>query len=248
MIINEKDILFIKGGAFDCGYELKLQNNEVLTRLELLNKLCKGKNVLHIGCCDHIPMIDEKVRRHEWLQGLLEETANNCIGIDIAEDAIEYIKKKGYSSNVYCMDITSNEYEKIPPLNYNCVVLGEILEHVDNPVEFLAKMKNNLRKFNFDTGGEIIITVPNLFKIQRIKWKKPIEIINSDHRYWFSPYTIAKVLYRSGITPCQILFADQEFSNWYIDKGLKKCFPKLRKTILRRKSYCGNTLIAIGRT
>ena len=47
----------------------------------------------------------------------------------------------------------------------------------------------------FDCDSDkLIITVPNAFSLENLFFtlsKK--ECINSDHRYWFSPYTIAKI-------------------------------------------------------
>ena len=35
------------------------------------------------------------------------------------------------------------------------------------------------------------------------------ELINSDHRYWFSPYTIAKVMLQAGMELDEIFFANR---------------------------------------
>lgn len=248
MIITKKDMTYLLGKKFDDGYEMKLKNNAVQTRLEFLLNRCKDKNVLHIGCCDHKPLIKAKVEHHIWLQRLLEEVSKTCIGIDIAEETIEYVKEEHFSNNVYYGDVTDiSVTNKIPNIDYNCVVLGEILEHVDNPADFISKLKSTLVQLNFPADGEIIISVPNLFKMQRIGLRKPVEIINTDHRYWFSPYTLAKVLIQGGIYPSEIIFVDQTFSNWYIDRGMNKIFPKLRKHILKKRSYCSNGLVAIGK-
>lgn len=248
MILSDRDLTYLKGMDFDDGYEMQLENNAVMTRLEFLLNRCKGKRVLHIGCCDHRPLIKEKVEHHIWLQGLLEEVADVCIGVDIAEDTIEYVRKEGFSNNVYYGDVTNVDIiNKIPVIDYNCVVMGEILEHVDDPVIFISQLKNTLLKLNFPSDGEIIIDVPNLYKMQRSGLRRPVEIINTDHRYWFSPYTLAKVLIRGGVSPYEIVFADQKFSNWYVDRGLNKCVPKIRRSLLKPKSYRGDTLIAVGR-
>lgn len=248
MIISGKDLSYLQGQNFDDGYELKLTNNRVMTRLDFLLDRCKGKNVLHIGCCDHKPLIKEKVEHHIWLQGLLEEVSDSCIGVDIDKDTIEYVREERFSNNVYWGDITDESIvNTIPQMYYDCVVMGEILEHVDNPVEFMNRFKNTLVKLNFPLDGEIIISVPNLYKMQRFGLRRSVEIINTDHRYWFSPYTLAKILIRGGVFPGEIFFVDQEFSNWYIDRGLNKCVPGLRKFLLKQKSYCSNGLIAIGK-
>ncbi len=50
-------------------------------------------------------------------------------------------------------------------------------------------------------ADRIIVTVPNAFKFENfLNAMRDREAINSDHRYWFTVYTIAKVMTLSGIT------------------------------------------------
>ena len=77
-------------------------------------------------------------------------------------------------------------------------MFGEIIEHLDDPVSFLkvfkAKYGENVSRF--------IITVPSIYnKRQFINMKNYREVINSDHRFWFTPYTISKVLVSAGYNP-----------------------------------------------
>jgi len=75
------------------------------------------------------------------------------------------------------------------------MVLGEILEHVDNPVDFITRLRIKYK----DKIKGLIITVPNAFRKRNFyNAFRNIEKINSDHRYWFSPYTITKVLHQGG--------------------------------------------------
>lgn len=136
-------------------------------------------------------------------------------------------------------DILKNEWDYI--------VLGEILEHVDNPVEFLEKILKNYGK----NIKNILITVPNILSTGRILEikKNNGEMINSDHRYWFSPYTLLKVTERAGIKieNSNIYFTDLYIFNFFCLKKLYRIIEKLlNKKIFSYKFYDFATLIFIG--
>ena len=85
------------------------------------------------------------------------------------------------------------------------IVLGEVLEHINNPVEFLTQLNSNF-KGHVDS---IIITVPNAFALKNIKNAfRNVEEINSDHRYYFTPYTLGKILTLSGYRNMEFSFAE----------------------------------------
>ena len=140
----------------DCFIETSNDmDSGVTTRLERLLALAKGKRVLHIGCCDHIGLIDEKIAKRTWLHGLLLESAEECLGIDIDSEAVDYVKSLGYGG-VYCCDILEDFPEELKGHHFDLVILGEIVEHLDSPVEFLRALHSC-----FDYNYELIVTVPN---------------------------------------------------------------------------------------
>lgn len=60
----------------------------------------------------------------------------------------------------------------------------------------------------FHFKGEYIITVPNAFSFLRDKkFASRVECINSDHRFWFTHYTISKIMYMAGIKRIHVYFA-----------------------------------------
>lgn len=211
MKFTKKDYEYLNGRLFSNGYDLNLSDSAVYARTDKILDIVRGKSCLHIGCCDHIPLIEEKIRQNIWLHGLLEANCRHVIGIDINREAVAYVNQKGFASReVYYADVTSPDFCNQIPLAesvFDCVLLGEILEHVDNPTLFLTSMKANMERLGFQ--GEYIITVPNAFCMLRGgKYGSGIECINSDHRYWFTPYTIAKVLTAAGITPIELWFVN----------------------------------------
>lgn len=211
MKFTEKDYAYLNGELFSNGYDLLLNDTSVYARTDKIIDIVRGKACLHVGCCDHIPLIEEKIRQNIWLHGLLEANCSRVVGIDINKEAVDYVNQKKFTPNeVYYADITSSDFiHQIPSANLKIdyVLLGEIIEHVDNPVLFLTSMKENMEKLGFQ--GEYILTVPNAFCMLRGgKYGQGIECINSDHKYWFTPYTIAKVMSAAGITPKELWFVN----------------------------------------
>ena len=251
MKYTEQDYEYLEGKKFSSAYFMKLENNPLYERIELIKHITEGKSVIHVGCCDHVDLIKEKMEKNRWLHRILEENCEEVLGIDICEEAVNYVNVNNYSQrHVYCADITSKEFKNIVPYKkYDYVLLGEILEHVDNPVCFLTEMNNTLKDYGFD--GKYIITVPNAFSLQRLFYLNGVEGINTDHKYWFTPFTLGKVLTDAGIVPQEVLFASFAKGGNGKNKFTEFMFVVL-ETLRRRpsnyKSFRGSQLVVIGKT
>jgi len=184
-------------------------------RLDLLETLLKGKSVLHFGCCDHENLIKEKVSNNSHLQIKLAKICSKCIGIDNNKAAIEILKNLNIE-NCYHYDLFESNIAEIENETYDYILLGEILEHISNPVAFLIKIRQK-----FKNSVKIIITVPNALSSKNFyNIKKGIEEINTDHKYWFTPYTIAKVATDAGFKFESLYFVDRSKINIF-DKIIK---------------------------
>lgn len=195
------------GGIFDFSDKI-FDPSRINAIIKLISKSIGGGvvSVIHLGACDHKNLIDDKIRRNEWLHKLLTENSSQCIGFDINEESVKYCHSIGWK-NIYFLDMISQYeqvYEKISYLKkWNYLIAGEIVEHLDNPVAFL-KCLNEYYKNRID---KIIITVPNAFRINNVKFSlEGKEGINTDHRYWFTPYTICKVVHRAGFKIEELLY------------------------------------------
>lgn len=171
-------------------------------RADLIVDMIRGKSVLHVGCVDHLQELPGKIATGTWFHGRLSEAASRCFGIDINRAGIEMLHSRWGISNVEYGDIAADAgIDSIKAHAWDWIVLGEVLEHIDNPVQFLSGIAKN---YGHDIHG-IIISVPNAFRAGNlINTFRNRELINSDHRYWFSPYTLQKVAYRSGIEPISL--------------------------------------------
>lgn len=250
MKFSDQDYSYFSGEKFSKGYKLELKNNPLYDRIETILYLVKNKRVMHIGCCDHQPLILNKIKEHRWLQGRLDDSCSHVIGVDINQEAVTYVNKHKLSKNpIYHADVTSDEFLSIvPKCKIDYVLLGEILEHVDNPVLFLSNMREVLIKYGFE--GEYIITVPNAFSLQIGEYTKGVELINSDHKYWFTPFTLGKVMFDAGIKPLEVIFVDSvrgcNGANWFTNLFFHG-IAKIKNKPSVYKSFRSGQMICIGK-
>ena len=93
---------------------------------------------------------------------------------------------------------------------------------------FLQRFRENYG----DVVEQIVITVPNALRAGNVKGAfRNTETINSDHRFFFTPYTIAKVACDAGFTPEQILMATFTRAGWLKTKLLNRA-PLLAEDII----------------
>ncbi|CCB91936.1 putative uncharacterized protein [Waddlia chondrophila 2032/99] len=225
---------YLSGAKFHNGLNVQISNrHELKDRLCKIEELVQNKNVLHAGCVDHLPLIKEKIHSNRWLHKRLSLCASRCMGFDIDQPGIEFVKKLGYSNVIY-HDLIKDKIlpKEICEFEWDYMVLGELLEHINNPVLFLEELKNKYQA----KVSKVIITVPNAFRISNFKFSLfNKELINSDHRYWFTPYTLAKIIVESGL-----IMEDMHFVEGCLSR---KSFFK--NFLLKRKPLFCDTIVAI---
>ncbi len=229
---------YLNDQLFDQGLFVNITTNNIpLRRQEAIIENTKNKNVIHVGCVDHLEIIEDKIEHNTWLHSKIIESSSECIGIDINKKGIDYLKNKLKIDNVYYCDLIKNRLNKLMEKNWDIMVLGEIVEHVTNPQEFLSKIFS-LYKYNVN---KIIITVPNVYCYNNYRnAKRGIEVINSDHKTVFSPYTLVKTLNQCGFKTDQIFFADPTYKIWH------RIMNKVFKTkFFRNKKTLSNTIVAL---
>ena len=189
---------FVKGEKFSNGLEIDCSTTyPILDRLGLIVEKTRGKKVIHIGFADHVPLIKEKIAAGRWLHKRLVESCERCVGLDINREAVEFVQRELGIADVHCFDIFGDElFEDIRSERFDYLVLGDVIEHTNSPVEFLSAID---RKFGC-IADKVLITVPNAFDFANIRLlTKNREVINTDHRYWFTPFTLAKVVSEAGL-------------------------------------------------
>jgi hypothetical protein len=225
---------YLSGAKFSNSrkFKLKIQNEKTLdSRNNSILSFVKGKKILHLGCVDHENLIGQS----NWLHEKIDKLATRCLGVDINQNGLAMLSEMGYTDLV-CGDITSSEL--IPEIvsdKWDYILICDVLEHIDNPVHFLQMIKHNY-------GNHIdnfIITVPNYLNWNNVKNSiRNIEKINTDHRYWFSIFTISKVLVLSkyNIEEIRLVMNGEVKNRGLLTRFLLKRYFQLRDTLFVRGS------------
>jgi hypothetical protein len=222
---------YFLGKRFSSNLTVEIRpDGDVLPRMDRLTDLVQGRSVLHIGCCDHAPILKRRLADGLWLHERLTQAAERCLGIDIDKNAVAQVKALTGFDNVIAADITRPGIADISSSRWDIALFGDVLEHVQAPVEFLSAFRVHYGK----SVDKIVVSVPNCMRGGNATGAlRNRETINSDHCFEFSPFTLAKVMALSG-------FHIQEF---YYSTFTAARFPK--SLIYRRKPYLAHTLIAV---
>lgn len=184
---------FSSGRAFDFTYEP--EDFQYQSRIDVLKRLVTGKQLIHLGCVDEVATIRHRMARGKWLHKELDEVAERCLGVDINEAGVDFINNELGFRDVIVHDVTQPPTDDLAERTWDYFMVPEVLEHIDNPVYFLKKIRQH-----FETNvSRMIITVPNAFTPENMRnARNGREVINTDHRYWFTPFTLAKVVLGAG--------------------------------------------------
>lgn len=154
-----------------------------------------GKNVLDIGVCEHDLA---HMNLDGWAHGRICKVAKSCVGVDILSDLVDETNKRGY--NVVCMDATSDNYLG---KKFDVVNIGDVIEHVDNPVKLIKFAKRHLKK-----NGKIYVCTPNPYfaKTFLTLFTKGTVVANLEHVSWITPSLALEISRRAGA----------KFENYYV--------------------------------
>lgn len=187
--------------AFDrVSHELSFQifqteNHPV--RTESLNTILKhidnSSNVLDLGCSGG------------EISYLISKNAKTVTGLDHNKESIEIAKKKFSRSNLKFLQGDAFDYIKCQkPFSYDKLILSHILEHLENPDQFLIECKKHFKM--------IYIEVPDFEKtylnIYRERLKSKLSYTDEDHIFEFDRAEIESLFIKTGLT---IIYAEFRF-------------------------------------
>lgn len=189
----------LTGAKFDADFGVQYQRQQLVRyRNDVLVEACRGKRVLHIGCCDHAPLIAQKIASGDWLHKQISDVASAAVGVDIDGDAVLAARRISGLTNIIQGDVTQPGLSEIDGADFDVAVFGEVLEHIGNPVFFLERFVEHYGR----AGQSVIVTVPNAFRGGNVRnIFRNRETINSDHRFFFTPFTLLKVAMDAGLEP-----------------------------------------------
>lgn len=195
----------IDGNVLAMAREYLLRRKTVISKMfmEHVKDEISGKRVLDIGICEHdFSFIDKENWRHKFMAG----NSEYCLGIDILDDILEELKRRGY--NVRKADATSEEYlgER-----FDVVFIGDVLEHVSRPVDLLLFARRHLLP-----EGKIFVTTPNPFYFYRF-WetiRDGVPMDNLDHVSYVTPTSALELGRRAGLELARYIFFKGSNRRW----------------------------------
>jgi len=232
MKLSDEIYDYLIGSKFSNGLRINIAHteNSIISRIDYLENISNDKKIVHVGCADHLELIHKKIRSNTWLHNRLLTSSNRCLGIDVNLEAVNFIKDNLNINDVYYHNIIND-----PPLSqltaakWDYMIIGEILEHTDNPVLFLKQVNEKYGAY----VDNIVITVPNAFELANIKALfSNTEFINTDHRYYFTPYTLAKVGTMANLKMIEYIFSQSYMPKGIFSNLLLKKYPQLRESII----------------
>ena len=117
-------------------------------------------------------------------------------GVEISSAAVEYVRKQGYGK-VFCGKLDEARY---PSNHFDVVASSEVLEHVDDPREFVCEVARVLRP-----GGLFWATTPHgrgvSAKLLGLKWSI---VVPPDHLHLFSVGGVRSLLKNAGFRRIRI--------------------------------------------
>ena len=160
---------------------------EPVCRLDVIKNLCRGKEVLDIGCVQHDA---ENAVSDAWLHKALVSVATKVVGVDYLEKDIADLRSNGY--DVVAGDVTR-------PLaidrQFDVIVVGNLIEHLSNFEGLFENLQRLLRD-----GGYVLISTANPFYREQYFYSafKNDILINPEHTCWMDPVALDQLARRFG--------------------------------------------------
>lgn len=163
----------------------------LVNRKQFITEYCRDKAVLHIGFAD-APFTAERIQQQTLLHTQLKATASSLYGVDTNEDAVNNYRTLTGDENVSTVPL--REWKQEQASLYELVLVGEVLEHIASPSEFITECTTLLQP-----GQEVLVTVPNFTSLDSMAASlHTTESVHEDHHWYFSPYTLLRKFNQSA--------------------------------------------------
>ena len=207
----------------------------VYGRQNVIITKCKDKQVLHLGCVDEGHLY-ERFERGELMHQMLAVVSKELWGVDIDTKGIEYLRHQGFE-NLLVGDVCMLEsVEVLRNRVFEVIVASEVIEHLQNPGLFFEGVK----RFMIPEETELILTVPNAFRIDNLLWLfRGVEYVHPDHYYWFSYYTVCHFLEKNGFVLKNVMVYSFQRQEILPRVSLTPSFTKLDDFEKTQKSFWG---------
>ena len=167
-------------------------------RFTVIERFVRDRDVMDLGCVDSRPARHNAQQRFEYKANLLHkrlaEVNRGVLGVDIDPEGAKVLNDQGY--RVIVADVEEMDLGR----QFDTIVAGEIIEHLENPGRFLRNMRRHLKP-----DGVIIISTPNPFYVGSAWkiWRYGKPAVHEDHMGWQDPTTMQQLLRRTGFEPVE---------------------------------------------
>jgi len=121
-------------------------------RFDAIKELVRGKKVLDVGCVG----MGYQEEGDFWIHGKICNIARKTIGVDVVEDKLEEIRKRGY--NVVLLDVNM-KFDLGE--TFDVIHVGQVLTYITNFDTFFDNMRKHLKP-----NGIIILSVTNSYSFK----------------------------------------------------------------------------------
>ena len=176
----------------------KMPVTQPVDRLSYIANLCSNKVVLDIGCFDETAI--GKRDTEYWLHGRIRSLAIRVVGVDSSNQIPIKGIRTGANAVIYRGDGVEIDTGIANCDNFQIVVAGEFIEHIENPLRFFRNMMTSF------PGRDLVISTPNgacfanalLGSIGR-------EVQHPDHLHNFSYKILNTLCMRAGFKDWEIV-------------------------------------------
>lgn len=197
----------------------KIKCSRPVNKLSFLKRMVLNKTVLDLGALDETAY-KAKTNTGFWVHGVMSETAKKVIGIDSSEflDAYKDGLKTSPNSIILKGDVFCLETFITPDIDI--VVAGELIEHLNDAMSFLTKMKT----YDCLKGKKLILTTPNACSMYNIILGIfGRESTHKDHVNIYSYKTLNTLCKKTSIGNWRIIPSYASYSEMILNsRGIKK--------------------------
>lgn len=176
----------------------KMPVGRPVDRLAYIAKLCRKKTVLDVGCYDETAL--SKRDTEHWLHGRICALASRVVGIDSSNQIPLDGIRTGKNSIIHRGDGVDIAPEIIQSENFEIIVAGEFIEHIENPLHFFKNMKQAF------PGRELVISTPNgVCFANTLLGSIGREVQHPDHLHNFTFKILNTLCQRAGFEEWEII-------------------------------------------
>lgn len=122
-------------------------------RLDWIAEHCRDRVVLDIGGLDETALLKRDTAH--WLHGRLAQVARQVVGVDASPAVPAEGLVTAPNARIVRGDATALPAALLESATFDTVVAGEFIEHVSDPLQFLAGLRRAL------PGRELLLSTPN---------------------------------------------------------------------------------------